>query len=222
MSNSWQKIGGIAAIYAGAAYIIGMIGFLGVVDVSSVADPVEKVALIADNTAFLTILYVVVYQIWSVFLVILTLALYQRLKGGAPEMMQLTAAIGIIWAAVVIASGMIYNIGMENVVNLYATNPAEAGTVWRVIESVSDGIGGGNEILGGIWALLISWAALRLGRLNKPLNYLGLLIGAAGIVSALPGLQDAGMVFGLGQIFWFIWLGMVMLRDQSVVPAQRS
>ena len=131
--------------------------------------------------------------------------------------MQTATAIGIIWATVVIASGMIHNIGMENVVNLYGTDPAQAGTVWLAISAVVDGIGGGNEILGGLWMLLISWSALRADGLPKALNYLGAVVGAAGILSALPGLRDAGMIFGVFQIVWFIWLGIVMLRKSQHV-----
>ena len=54
-----QKFGGFAALYEAAAYIVGMIGFLTVVDVTSVVDPVQKVALMADNLAFLYILYLI-------------------------------------------------------------------------------------------------------------------------------------------------------------------
>jgi len=55
-----QKMGGIAALYEAAAYIVGMVGFLLVVDVSGVVDPVQKVALMADNQAFLYIMHLVV------------------------------------------------------------------------------------------------------------------------------------------------------------------
>ena len=214
--NTLQKLGGIAALYEAAAYIVGMIGFLTVVNVSSVADPVQKVALMADNLAFLYILHLLTYVVWGIFMVVLTLALYERLKADAPALMQTAAAIGIIWATVVIASGMIFNIGMDNVVNLYGKDPAQATTVWSVIASVCDGLGGGNEILGGLWMLLISWTALQAGGLPRLLNYLGILTGAAGILSALPGLGDTGLIFGLVQIVWFIWLGIVLLgRDPS-------
>ena len=208
-----QKMGGFAALYAGVAYIVGMMGFLLVVGWPD--DPVQQVAVLVNNQVSQHILYIIVYQVWAVFLVVLTLALYERLKADSPAMMQTATAIGIIWATVVIASGMIFNIGMDNVVNLYGKDPAQATTVWFVIASVCDGLGGGNEILGGLWMLLISWVALQAGGLPKALSYLGIVIGAAGILSALPGLGDVGLIFGLVQIVWFIWLGIVMLRSNS-------
>ena len=89
-----------------------------------------------DNQVCLHILYLIVYQVWGVFLVVLTLALYERLKADSPAMMQTATVFGIIWGAVVIASGMIQNVGMDNVVDLYGKDPAQAATVWLVIASV--------------------------------------------------------------------------------------
>jgi hypothetical protein len=42
-----QKSGGLAALYAGVAYIIGMLGFLLVVGWP--ADPVQQVAVLVNN-----------------------------------------------------------------------------------------------------------------------------------------------------------------------------
>jgi hypothetical protein len=212
-----QKLGGIAALYAGAAYLVGMMGFLLIVGWPD--DPVEQVAVLVDNQVIQHILYLIVYQVWAVFLVVLTLALYERLKDDSPVMMQIATAIGMIWATVVIASGMIFNIGMDNVVDLHGKDPAQATTVWLAIESVCDGIGGGNEVLGGLWVLLISWVALQAGRLPRALNYLGVVIGVAGILSALPGLGEVGLIFGAVQIVWFVWLGIVMLRGSTSAAA---
>ena len=215
-----QKMGGIAALYEAAAYIVGMVGFLLVVDVSGVVDPVQKVALMVDNQAFLYIMHLIVYVVWAVFLVVLALALYERLKAGSPAMMQTATVFGMIWATVIIASGMIYNSGMENVVDLYGKDPAQAATVWLAIDSVLGGLGGSNEILGGIWILLISWAALRAGVLPRVLNYLGVAIGVAGIISVVPALAELFIyIFALGQIVWFAWLGIVMLRSSPSAAA---
>jgi hypothetical protein len=218
--KSLQKMGGIAALYSAAAYVVGMVGFLLVVDVASVVDPVQRVALMADNQAFLYIMYLLIYVVWAVFLVVLALALYERLKAGSPAIVQTATVFGIIWAGVIIVAGMIRNIGMENVVDLYAKDPAQAATVWLALESVFEGLGGGTEILGGMWVLLISWAALRAGELPRVLNYLGVVVGVAGIVSVVPALAEMFIyIFALGQIVWFVWLGIVMLRSSPSAAA---
>lgn len=199
MKNS-QKMGGIAALYQAAAYLVTMVFFFLVVDYSSVVDPVQKVALLADNQAILYILHLVAYVILGVFLVVLALALYERLKAGSPAMLKTATAIGLIWAALLIGSGMVTNIGIGTVVDLYGKDPAQAATVWLAIESVAGGLGGEFEILGSLWVLLVSWVALRAGGLPKALNYFGVVIGVAGIVTVVPALEMVGIIFGLGLI----------------------
>ena len=210
-----QKMGGIAALYEAAADLIGFALWIGVLNYSGDLTPAEKVASFVNNQSLWYLLNLVVYIVAGFFLVTLALALYERLKTNTPAIMQIATATGLIWAGVVIASGMIANIGIENVVNLYNTDPAQAAPVWLAIDSVRDGLGGGNEIIGGVWILLVSWAALQAGGLPKGLNYLGVVIGVAGILSAVPALGMLTDIFGLTQIVWFIWLGIVMLRDKT-------
>ena len=62
--------------------------------------------------------------VFGVALVVLALALHARLKGGSSALVQIATVFGLIWAGLVIASGMISNIGMNNVVALYAKDPA--------------------------------------------------------------------------------------------------
>ncbi len=221
--NKLQKLGGIAALYEAVAYLVGMVFFIGFVDSQSVVDPIQKVALLVDNQIGMYSVTLIIYVLFGVALVLLALALHERLKERSPAMMQTATAFGLIWATVVIASGMIFNIGMETVVGLYATDPAQAGTVWLAIHSVFNGIGGGVELLGGLWCLLVSWVALRAGLLAKPLNYLGLLVGAAGILTIVPAFGEiGGAVFGLGQIVWFAWLGIVMLRQRASAASAKA
>jgi hypothetical protein len=209
-----QKFGGFAAFYLAAAYLIGIVVFLVILDSFSITDPVQKVALNVDKQMIIFSTNLIMYVFFGFFLIILSLALYDRLKSGAPALMQVATAIGIIWAGSLIASGMVANAGLAAIVPLYAKDPAQAALTWQGIEAVADGLGNGNgEILGGFWALLVSLAALRAGGLPKGLNILGLLVGAVGIISLAPGLNDLGGVFGLSQIVWFVWLGIILLRS---------
>ena len=212
-----QKIGGIAALYEATAYLIAIVGYLLVVGTLADVDPVQKVALLVDNQAVIYILNLIAYVFFGFFMVVLALALYQRLKAGSPALMQIATVIGLIWATVLIAYGMISNYGMGIVVDLYSTDPTQAGTVWLAIASVVDGLSGASgEILGGPWVLLVSWAALRAGEFPKALNYLGLVLGVAGILSTIPALSlMLALAFGMGKIVWLIWLGIVMLRSSG-------
>jgi len=210
-----QKFGGFAALYMAVSHLIGMVLFLAVLDYLSITDPAQKVALLVDKQMVIFSTNLLMYVFFGVFLIVLSLALYDRLKSGAPAIMQVATVIGIIWAGSLIASGMVANAGIAPVVALYAQDPAQAALSWQGIESVANGLGNANgEILGGFWALLVSLAALRAGGLPKGLNILGLVVGAVGIISIIPGLTDLLTgVFGLSQIIWFVWLGIVLLRS---------
>ena len=216
-----QKVGGIAALYSAAALLFAMVGYLLIVGTLDVVDPVEKVVQLVDNQAFLYILNLVAYVIWGIVMVPLVLALYERLKAGSPAIMQTATAIGLIWACIVIASGQASNMGMGTVVDLYSKDPAQAATAWMAIEAVANGLGSAQgEILGGTWMLLVSWAALRERGLSRALNYVGAVVGAVGLLSAIPLIGVPGTAaFGLGKIVWSLWLGIVMLRGRTSASA---
>ncbi len=188
--------------------------FLVVLDYPSISDPAQKVALLVEMPAVTFATNLLMYVFFGVGLIVLALALYQRLQAGAPALMQVATALGILWAGSLIASGMVANAGIAPAVARYAHDPAQAALAWQGIETVASGLGNGNgEILGGLWVLLVSLAALRTGGLPKGLNILGLLVGAVGIVSLIPGLTDLVGAFGLGQALWFVWLAIVLLRS---------
>jgi len=215
-----QKYGGFSALYMAVAHLIGIVLFLVVLDYLSITDPAQKVALNVDKQMVIFSTNLLMYVFFGVFLIVLSLALYDRLKSGAPALMQVATAIGIIWAGSLIASGMVANAGLTTVVALYAKDPVQAALTWQGIETVANGLGNANgEILGGLWSLLVSLAALRSGGLPKGLNILGLLVGAVGIITIMPVLNDLTGVFGLGQIIWFVWLGIVLLRSNPVRTA---
>lgn len=217
-----QKSGGFAALYLAVAYLIGMVLFLVVLDYPGMIDPAQKVALLVEEQTVIYSTNLLMYVFLGVFLIVLSLALYDRCKSAAPALMQVATAIGIIWAGSLIASGMVSNAGIAPVVALYAQDPAQAALAWQGIETVASGLGNGNgEILGGLWTLLVSLAALRAGRLPRDLNILGLLVGAVGIISIFPGLTGLAGVFGLSQIVWFVWLGIVLMRSNSAKIAPK-
>ena len=209
-----RKSGGIAALYMAISHLIGFVIFIVVLDYLNITDPAQKLAMNVEKQTVIFSTNLLMYVFFGFALIVLSLALYDRMKSGAPALMQVATAIGIIWAGSLIASAMVANAGLATVVSIYAKDPAQAALTWQGIESVANGLGNANgEILGGLWVLLVSLAALRAGGLPKGLNILGLLVGAAGIITIIPALNPLVAVFGLGQIIWFVWLGIVLLRN---------
>jgi hypothetical protein len=215
-----QRAGGVAALYLAAAYLVAMPYFLLVVNLQGLAGPAEKVAALATYQNSHYVMYLITYVVFGIVLGTLARVLSKRLS-GSPTIAAVGGVVGFIWACMLVASGLIFNFGAGAAVELLAKSPAQAASLWQVIQPVADGLSSGQgELLGGLWVLLVSVAALRTGALPNPLNWLGVLIGVAGIVSVVPVLREVGLVFGLLQIIWFIWLGIVMLRTKASEGSQ--
>lgn len=212
-----QRIGGVAGLIEAGTFVVGFAMAATVLSDYTTGDPGpdESVAFVVDSQAALFVWYLIILIVFGVALVPLVLAVYERLRAGSPVVAQTAAVFGAIWAGLVLASGMIAIIGLGTVADLADADPVRAQPVWSAIDSVQNGLGGGNELVGGLWVLLVSWAALQTGALPTGLNYLGMVAGVAGLVTVVPALEAVGAIFGLGLIVWFAWAGIVMLGGNS-------
>lgn len=209
-----QTLGGVSALLESFIYVLAFI-FFGVfysfpVDVNSV----QQFAFLAENKTILSVVNFIMYVLFGIFLVVLVLALYERLKASSPILSQIASVFGIIWVGLVIASGMIANIGLASVLELSVTDPERAMTVWHTINAIVEGLGGGNEVVGGLWVFLISLAALKTDKLSKLLSYFGLFVGSVGILTIYPA-QVLTEIFGVSQIVWFNWIGLRLLKNSQ-------
>jgi hypothetical protein len=215
----FQRIGGAAAILAAVTYLIGFWFYFSVLEPahygSAQIDPAQHVLFLVENEAMMRIWNLIIYVANSILLLVLAIALHQRTKSGSAELAQIATSFGLIWAALVLASGMLANISLETVVSLHRTESAMATTIWQVLATVEEGLGGGNEIAGGLWILLLSWAAQWAKSLPTALNLLGAVIGMAGLLTVVPALSEMASVFGLGFIVWFIWVGGVLMLSRA-------
>ena len=219
--NSLQKSGGIAALLHAAAYVVGMV--LGLILIFPLLDaaPAQYLKFLSENQTLVYVWNLISYWGSAITLVVMALALYERLHDGSPALVPVATAFGLIWAGLIIASGnlMLHNLGV--VADLHAADPAQAATAWTALESVEVGITSGNELVGSLWVLLLSVAALRTGQLSRALNMLGVALGVAGMLTIVPALYSSlVMVFGPGMIVWSAWLGIVLLRRKPAAAQQ--
>jgi hypothetical protein len=214
-----RKSGGVAALVLAATYIVGFLLFAVVIDGSGYQGPDGKVRFLADNLQIMNFTMLLLYIVSGIAMVVLGLALHDRLRSHAGPGLQVASAFAIIWATILLASGMIALTGIAYVAQLATTEPEMAATVWASVSVVQDALGGGSELVGGLWMVLISAFAMTARQLPRALHILGTIIGIAGFLSILPPLSELVNVFGLGQIVWFAWIGVVLLRDFSTSEA---
>jgi hypothetical protein len=228
MMKNLQKMGGIAALIGAATNILGAVVYATLLVPkgfgSENPDPSRIVALLAGNQTTMRLWLQIIWLAFGACLIFLSLALHERLKGSSPALAQAATTFTLIWAVLVIVVGALSINDLSTVVRLYGANPAQAATVWRTLDTVETGLGagGGETIVTGLWFLLLSWAALQARALPRLLNYLGVVVGLAGILYVFTASAGLLAVNALGLIVWFVWLGIVMLRTSPVSAATAS
>jgi hypothetical protein len=213
--KSLQKLGGIGALVAAATFVIGLVMFgTMLIDYTTATEPAQAVEFLVNNQVPLYVWNIIITIIFGIAIVPLALAMRDHLDG---PLSRIATVFGLIWSGVIIATGMITNIGIGTVAHLNETSPQTAATVWSALDAVQNGLGGGNEVVGGVWVLLLSIAALGAGVFPRWLNYLGVVMGIAGIVTVIPPLENVGAVFGIGLIVWFVTVGVNLYRGHTAV-----
>lgn len=219
--KTFLKAGGLASLLHAAAYVVGMgIGVTLIFPLLD-GDPGHYVAFVAEHQALVYVWNLVSYWGSAITLVVMAMALYHRLQAGSPALVQTATVFGLIWAGLIIGSAnlMLWNSGV--LARLYGQDPAQAAALWPALQAVENGIASGNELVGSLWVLLVSIAALRTGVFARLFNYFGLTISAAGILTIVPSLWETMvMIFGPGMIVWSIWLGVVLLLDSRSASDQ--
>lgn len=217
--ENWQKTGGVAAIILALIYVIGFIVLLTSLRPIHSNDlaATEKIAFVLDRKEAYQAWIFIIYVFFGINLSLLVTALSQRWPNRAKIRMQLASVFGFLWVGLAIASGMITHIGLQALSKLFLTSPEQAALLWMMIEIMQNGLGGGVELVGGIWVLLTTKVAQQVNGLCKTINVLGWVIGLVGILTVIPGWGVLGAIFGLLQIVWFTFLGLYLLRTPTPI-----
>jgi hypothetical protein len=187
-------------------FILLVFSRLGLVGPSDWIDPVKCLdARSASPTTFF--LFNLVVILWSIALILIVLALRERMQASAPNLMRI-AVIGVsITCALWLAAGLIGIVGMPSIVS------AQDASAYRAMMGVYFGLStAGDHALG--WALLlIGWAALKTKGLPRMLSYFSVLNGVVMILDFVW--QPIMMVSMLLSIVFSLWLGIVLLQSKN-------
>ena len=211
--NKLQQFGSLASFILGLIYIAAFIYFGAILEHPG-TETKAQLQFLADHQVDLSLANLLMYVLFGIVLAVLVQCLHEELKIHRPLLVQLASLFGYLWVALVIVAGMIANISLATVIETATTAPEQAKTIWLATDVVIEGIGGGNELIGGLWVLLVSHVALKSSLFSKRLNILGLLVGMAGIATIYPATLLTE-IFGLSQILWFFWLSFALAKRST-------
>ena len=221
--RNMQKIGGIGSLIGAATNLFALVVFAIYLipngEGSGYQDIGKYIAFLVDNQIFMRFFDIIIYLVFGMGLILLSLGVYERLKTSTNAMAHPVTAMGLVYAVLVIVVGTLSISSVNTVITLNGENPAQASIVWMTLQAVSNGLGagGGETMVNGIWVLFLSFVALNAKEFPKLLNYFGLMVGIAGILSVfIPSLLVISVIYGLGLIIWLAWLGIVLLRPTLI------
>lgn len=209
--TSINKLGAVAAFAAAAIYLAAFVFYGALVQYPNSPDPAPNIAYLTSLQVSLYLANVFGYLVFGLVLAVLVVTLQQRVQPVSVLQRQLTGLFGFIWVGLVLAAGMIANVALLLVTDAAVADPTSALATWKTLNYVVAGLGGSNEIVGGLWVLLVSLGARQNNQLPRSLCVAGGSVGACGVATVYP-VESLTELFGVSQLIWFVWLGLVLWR----------
>ena len=212
---SSNQLAGTASMLMALIYVCAFVYFGAMVSFPASNEADVVMAFVTQNVNALWIAYFTIYVIFGVLLAVVVIAIDDILSSCVNQtqnrLLRMGTLFGKIWVCLVIASGMIATIGMSHAVSLTAVSNEEAYRLWGVVSMLVESLGGGNELVGGVWVLLTSITALKQRMFGNTVNYTGCFVGLAGIATIYPA-EVFTEIFGITQIIWFIAIGASLIK----------
>ena len=212
---SSNQLAGTASMLMALIYVCAFVYFGAMVSFPASNEADVVMAFVTQNVNALWIAYFTIYVIFGVLLAVVVIAIDDILSSSVNQtqnrLLRMGTLFGKIWVCLVIASGMIATIGMSHAVSLTAVSNEEAYRLWGVVSMLVESLGGGNELVGGVWVLLTSITALKQRMFGNTVNYTGCFVGLAGIATIYPA-EVFTEIFGITQIIWFIAIGVSLIK----------
>lgn len=211
-----SRAGGVASQVVAGTYVVGFVAMVAYLlprgFASTLDDPSGSLRFLLDHQATLGAWYAVLYLVGGAAMALVALGTGDRVS-GAPGLARFSTTLGLLWSGLLLASGSIAVVGQQAAVALHAEDPDLALSTWVSVSVVQDGLGGGIEVVGALWAAVVGLAILRTRALSAALGGLALGLAAVGMATVVPAAAEVTTsLFGLGFIVWFTWLGIALGR----------
>ena len=215
-----RRLGAIALLMMPLCYVCMFVVFGVMLTMPQTGVLTDKIAYLVANQGIISIGYISGYLIFGCLLLIAVQALHNRMTKGPSLLLNSASAFGFIWVVMMMCSGMIALVGLNTMATLHARASEHVETLFLVYTTITNALGGGIELIGGLWVLLLSISGLQRHCLSKGLGLFGIAVGMLGVSTLYQGIPELKDAFGLSQIVWFVWMGVALIPKKSSINDQ--
>ncbi|ADZ92398.1 hypothetical protein [Marinomonas mediterranea] len=209
------KLSGYLSLIQGAIFLISILWYvilLMPIGVELRALSVDQLALITEHKGMLQLFYGIAYVLFALLLVGLNIAICK--VDNTSIMNNIALIMGSIWSGFLLGCGLLVIASFEYIAMPHSDNSIKLNLL-MFVSVIVEAIGGGNELVGGIWVASISISLKKACHIGSSQCLLGLAIGVIGIMTVVPSLGELGALFGIGMIVWFAALGVTQLKSRE-------
>lgn len=204
---------GTTSWIAGLSFLVGMIVYVALLSYVSYGDTAQAVLpqleFIASYSTLLYVWYFVIYILFGLALIGFQISIKTHLVTDFFRSFALI--LGYLWAGITIVTGMLANVGTHMILELMGQHQELAISQWYNLQMLINGMGGGNEIVGGLWLIAMGLSLNIHCSLTPLLRSIALVFGCVGVLTAAPMLEYLGGIFGVGCMLWFFVMGSYKL-----------
>lgn len=214
--NTHEVLGAFTSMGMALCYVFMFVVY-GVLLPSPASQEVgDIIAFLTENALLLAVTNGVGYLLFGCLLLVTVQSVHKVIHTGFSILLNSASVFGVLWVGLMMCAGMIELIAMHKVSELSLAGSEQAVPLFYAASTIANALGGGIEIVGGLWVLLLSIAGLRAGTLSKGVHILGIWVGIFGVLTLLHTVSELKEVFGLSQILWFVWLGVALLKYRNI------
>jgi hypothetical protein len=227
--KQFQKVGGVAALVLGATKALGVVFLVvalrGGVSFSDVLyGSAKSLASQEEHPAMAIVQALVIGFPYTLAIIILALALYERWSGEAAQLVRTATIVAVVAFGFYLSLAVMSVVGMPGILQLYRQDHSQGLTAYFAFNVVTLGLRQTGAFALGCFLLLVGWIVLRTRDVPRPIAYLAVVAGAGFVLRGFVAPLAVGLVGDIALIVWAVWLGVLMLRSRSMVasPARQA
>jgi len=214
--SNLRQLGAVSLIGMALCYICLFIIYGAMINPPhSGAETIDKITNLLAQKTLIKAGYVGGYVLFSCFLCV-CIQVIHKLYGKSSSFLVNTASLfGLFWALVVLCTGLIGITSLETLSAIVNTAPDASEIIYLSSLLMEESLGGGIEILGGLWVFFLGVVGLRhkcFSRLFSAFSVFKGVIGISTVVIVDDILLD---LFGLTGIIWFLWFSVIVYSGQK-------